>query len=137
VKRSELKRSTPLKRTPLKPKARIPQWMRLRTLGFSQNRCVVCDTNGAWVPLQLHHVLPQSQWPEYDQWPDNLVAVCPGCHDNHERAHRRIRYDELPEQVRTWVRTLGGRENMYLERTYPRVPKWPAARRENGRRADP
>ena len=48
----------------------------------------------------------------------NLVALCAGCHDNHERAHRRIRYDELPDETRTWISTLGGQETSYLERTY-------------------
>jgi hypothetical protein len=65
-----------------------------------------------------HHVLPQAQWPEHAENPFNLVMVCWHHHDNHERAHRRIRYDELPEQVRTWIRTLGGRETLYVERTY-------------------
>jgi 5-methylcytosine-specific restriction endonuclease McrA len=81
--------------------------------------CLVCDETHAIRPMHMHHVLPQSQWPEHDQQPFNLVAICAGCHDNHERAHRRIRYDELPEQVRTWIRTLGGRETLYTERTYP------------------
>jgi 5-methylcytosine-specific restriction endonuclease McrA len=133
VRKSELKRSTPLKsatgwsamdtpRTPLKrTKRKKSVWLsahaRQTAWARSGARCTVCHK---WASLQIHHVLPKSQWPEHAHAIDNLVAVCAGCHDNHERAHRRIRYEELPEQVRTWVRTLGGREEIYMERTYPR-----------------
>jgi 5-methylcytosine-specific restriction endonuclease McrA len=121
VKRSELKRTKGLKRSAPKPKARIPHNVR-RSVYRRQNWCcVACGMSvlTALSRLDLHHVLPQQTWPEHGQQPFNLVAICPGCHDNHERAHRRIRYDELPEQVRTWIRTLGGRETLYVERTYP------------------
>jgi 5-methylcytosine-specific restriction endonuclease McrA len=119
MKRSGLKRSTPLKRMPPKSKARIDSKIRSVVWKRQERRCVACGVRV--LRPQIHHVLPQSQWFEHAHDPRNMVAICPGCHDNHERAHRRIRYDELPEQVRTWVRTLGGRENMYLERTYPRA----------------
>jgi 5-methylcytosine-specific restriction endonuclease McrA len=132
VKRSELKRSTPLKsatgwsatdapRKPLKrskPKSRpkiARDGIRLRQ-GW---RCLVCKALS--VRLEVHHVLPLRLWPEHGTDEANLVALCPQCHARHESAFRRIRYEELPEQVRTWVRTFGGRENLYLERTYPRA----------------
>jgi hypothetical protein len=65
-----------------------------------------------------HHVLPQEKWPEYAENPFNLVMVCRRHHATHENAHRRIRQDELPAQTLTWIRTLGGRETLFLERTY-------------------
>jgi 5-methylcytosine-specific restriction endonuclease McrA len=117
VKRSELKRTTGLKRSAPKPKARIPHNVRRAILRRQDYRCLVCGEG--WFRLQLHHVLPQSKWPEHDEQMMNLVALCEPCHARHENAHRRIRYDELPEQVRTWIRTLGGRETLYTERTYP------------------
>ena len=118
MKRSELKRSTPLKRTAPKPKAKIPHNVRRFVLRRQHHRCLVCDRSEGWGQLQLHHLLPQAKWPEHDQQPLNMVALCPGCHDAHERAHRRIRWDELPEQSRTWIRTLGGQETLYAERVY-------------------
>jgi 5-methylcytosine-specific restriction endonuclease McrA len=139
MKRSELQRRTPLKRTPLKsatgwqamdapvaplrkptkrkPKARFAKDVRA-FIAFRDRGCVVCKAPR--LRVEMHHVLPQSKFPAYAKRTENLVALCAGCHDEHERAHRRIRYDELPEQVRTWVRTLGGREEIYMERTYPR-----------------
>jgi 5-methylcytosine-specific restriction endonuclease McrA len=120
MRRSELKRTKGLKRSAPKPKARIPHNVRRAVYRRQEWRCLVCDGRDVLtLPyLQMHHVLPQQTWPEHDENPFNLVAICAGCHDNHERAHRRIRYDELPEQVRTWIRTLGGRETLYVERTY-------------------
>jgi 5-methylcytosine-specific restriction endonuclease McrA len=121
VKRSPLARSRrPLKRSAPKPKARIPHNVRRAVSRRQGWGCLVCGDRGAGDWIQMHHVLPQAKWPEHDGNPLNLVAICWACHDNHERAHRRIRYDELPEQVRTWIRTLGGRETLYTERTYPR-----------------
>ena len=120
MKRSELKRSTPLKRSAPKPKAKIPHNVRRFVNRRQDWRCLVCGEGPfPWRgPLQVHHILPQAKWPEHDQQPLNMVALCPGCHDAHERAHRRIRWDELPEQSRTWIRTLGGQETLYAERVY-------------------
>jgi 5-methylcytosine-specific restriction endonuclease McrA len=118
MKRTPLVRRSELKRTAPKAKARIPQAVRLEIRRRQGGRCLVCGTKR--YDAHAHHVLPQQNWPQHAYEANNLVAVCPGCHDNHERAHRRIRYDELPEAVRTWVHTLGGRETLYLERTYPR-----------------
>jgi 5-methylcytosine-specific restriction endonuclease McrA len=121
LKRSELKRTKGLKRSAPKPKARIPANVKRAIFRRQLWRCLVCEIGPfSYGQLQIHHVLPQRLWPEHDQQMHNLVAICPGCHANHEAAHRRIRYDELPEQVRTWIRTLGGRETLYTERTYPR-----------------
>jgi 5-methylcytosine-specific restriction endonuclease McrA len=114
--RTPLKRTKGLKRSAPKPKARIPHNVRRAVCRRQQYRCLVCGE--PWLRLDLHHVLPQSKWPEHDEQMMNLVAVCETCHARHEVAHRRIRYDELPEQVRTWIRTLGGRETLYVERTY-------------------
>jgi 5-methylcytosine-specific restriction endonuclease McrA len=116
LKRSELKRTKGLKRSAPKPKARIPGSVRQAVYRRQNWHCLLCPT---WGTLHLHHVLSQQHYPEHDQQPLNLIALCADCHMRHENAHRRVRYDELPEQVRTWIRTLGGRETLYVERTYP------------------
>jgi 5-methylcytosine-specific restriction endonuclease McrA len=115
VKRSELKRTTGLKRSALKPKARIPHNVRRAVMRRQGWTCLLCS---GLFGLQIHHVLSQQHFPEHDQQPLNLVALCPDCHARHENAHRRIRQDELPAQTLTWIRTLGGRETLFLERTY-------------------
>jgi 5-methylcytosine-specific restriction endonuclease McrA len=113
----ELKRTKCLKRSAPKSKARIPHNVRRAILRRQDYRCLVCRER--WFQLHLHHVLSQQHYPEHDEQPFNLIALCADCHMRHENAHRRVRYDELPEQVRTWIRTLGGRETLYVERMYP------------------
>jgi hypothetical protein len=49
-----------------------------------------------------------------------MVLACAGCHDEHERAHRRLRMAELPPRVLAWAMSRGGREALYVQRTYPR-----------------
>jgi hypothetical protein len=106
-----------------KARAKIANGKRAQVAARQGWRCVACgSTLPAW--FDTHHVLPQGKWPEHAHERDNLVAIDRGCHDNHERAHRRIRYDELPQQVREWIGTLGEPEKMYAERTYG--AKWPA-----------
>lgn len=107
----------PLKRAPRKTRAKLPPSTLKAVSKASRGRCVVCGTKRA---LQRHHVLAVSRWPQYETEALGMVLVCAGCHDNHERAHRRIRYGELPEATRTWLRTLGGRENLEAERRHPR-----------------
>jgi 5-methylcytosine-specific restriction endonuclease McrA len=115
VKRSELKRTKGLKRSVPKPKAQIPHNVRRAVYRRQGWRCLICSDA---FHLQLHHVLSQQHYPEHDQHELNLVALCASCHARHENAHRRIRQDELPAQTLTWIRTLGGRETLFLERTY-------------------
>jgi hypothetical protein len=116
VKRSELKRTKGLKRSAPKARASISKEIRVKVLLRQAGRCVVTGC-GNW-PWHIHHALPRSKWPEFTLEPLNMVAICAEHHDLHERAHRRIRQDELPEATLTWIRTLGGRETLYLERTY-------------------
>lgn len=107
----------PLKRTQRKTRAKLSPAKIREVNQRSRGRCIVC---GSKRMLQRHHVLPVQRWPQYETQGLNLVLVCAGCHDEHERAHRRIPYGSLPKSVRTWIRTLGGRETLYMERTYPR-----------------
>jgi len=84
----------------------------------SAGRCIVCRERPA---VQVHHVLPKSRFPQHALETDNLVGVCPGCHDEHERAHRRIRLDDLPAAVIAFARH---HEPGYLLRYYD----WPDSR---------
>lgn len=106
----------PLKRTPRKTRAKLSAAVIAEVAKRCRGRCVRCRTKRA---LQRHHVLPVRLWPEYEAEPRNMVLVCEGCHDEHERAHRRLRLVELPEECALWAYTRGGRESLYIERTYP------------------
>ena len=65
----------------------------------------------------LHHVFPEQKWPHLAKVEDNLVDVCQLCHDDHERAARRIPRAALPAVALE----LGEREGLgwYVEATYP------------------
>jgi 5-methylcytosine-specific restriction endonuclease McrA len=117
VKRAPLKRSKGLKRTASKPKVRVPRDYTINLLQRQAGLCPVCDRY--LTTLQVHHILPQSKWPEHAENLENMVALHPHCHANHEAASRRIRQSELREETLTWVRSLGGLEALYLERIYP------------------
>lgn len=67
----------------------------------------------------LHHVLPERAWPEFVKLAANVVLVCAACHDEHERAHRRLALDQLPAESLSWLATVAdGPAGVYLERTY-------------------
>lgn len=70
--------------------------------------------------VHLHHVLPVQMFVRWELSLDNQVGICAECHDEHERAHRRIPFAALPEVVRTFARCAGSQESLYFERTYPR-----------------
>jgi 5-methylcytosine-specific restriction endonuclease McrA len=110
----------PLKRTPPKPKARIPKATRDAVYRRSGGWCIVCGRARA---EECHHVLSQFRFEQHAHEPDNLVGVCRGCHDLHERAHRRIRWSELPEVVQRFVLAVAvddPRAASYAVRCYPR-----------------
>jgi hypothetical protein len=64
--------------------------------------------------------MPVSRWPELTAIAENIVGVCEPCHARHENAHRRIRWDELPQCTITLAQTTSGAAAVYLERTYAR-----------------
>lgn len=105
----------PLKRTARK--ARMSS-TRARSEAFrrSRGRCIVCGDRAA----HGHHVLPVERWPELTAVAENIVAVCERCHARHENAHRRIRWDELPQCAITLAYSTSGAAAVYLERVYPR-----------------
>jgi 5-methylcytosine-specific restriction endonuclease McrA len=119
-----LRGTSTLKRTPLK--VGKPKRRRRRTAAInaeiarlSRGRCVRCKTKRA---LQPHHVLDVQMFSEHELEPRNIVLVCAGCHDEHTRAHRRLRIDELPDEVIAFVYSTGGREVLHLERYYKTAP---------------
>jgi 5-methylcytosine-specific restriction endonuclease McrA len=129
VKRSSLARKTPLARgtatltrTAIKPgkrktRQKMPPGVAAEVKRLSRGRCVRCGTRRG---LQRHHVLPVAIFAEYETEALCMVLACAGCHDEHERAHRRLRMAELPPRVLAWAMSRGGRESLYVQRTYPR-----------------
>jgi 5-methylcytosine-specific restriction endonuclease McrA len=116
VKRTALKRGRkPLRRTPRKARVSHRE-ARSEAFRRSRGRCIVCGSRA----VHGHHTLPVSRWPELTACAANIVAVCEPCHARHENAHRRIRWDELPECTITLAQTTSGAAAVYLERTYPR-----------------
>lgn len=113
LKRTTLKAGGGLTRGTVKRRKTVPVTKRAKAYVRSGGRCVVCRRAAA---TQLHHVLPVQRWPEHELDDRNMVGVCPGCHDNHERAHRRIGRHELPWDVVAFVLPL---EAAYFDRTYP------------------
>lgn len=92
---------------------------RVRSLG----RCVMCNEpeQPGW-PHHPHHVFPVraafDSFPELEGESDNVILLCPGCHDNHERAHVRVPRTKLPPA--TIALAVGHVDRqVYLEATYP------------------
>jgi hypothetical protein len=139
--------SSALARTALKSGRRkrrppIPEAVRLTVVRRSHGACLVClldytSTPGALSPRrigalvaqgvigraeQLHHLLPVREWPRWLKAPDNMVALCEACHDRHERAFRRLRWEWLPEGCRLFLMAVADADGTawaYLARTYP------------------
>ena len=86
-------------------------------------RCVMCDKPEAssW-PHHPHHVFPVraafDSFPELEGEPANLILLCPGCHDNHERRHVRVPRAKLPACTIALAVGHPDRER-YLVKTYP------------------
>lgn len=87
-------------------------------------RCVVCGDPAK----HGHHAVPRQKIIRADHLSDeertelaydarNGVPVCEGCHDLHERAHRRIPRACLPAGVVEWAIDYGFLS--VIERTYP------------------
>lgn len=93
---------------------------RNRSLG----RCTMCgkpENLPQW-PHHPHHVFPVRaaiiSFPELEAESANLILLCPGCHDNHERAHKRVPRSKLPTE--TLALAVGNpTRQIYLEQTYP------------------
>lgn len=115
---SDLSRGQPLKPSPPKQRARIPNDARKRVYARNGGRCIVCGKRG---PLTVHHVLSVERWPTLELVEDNMVGVhWSPCHAAHENASRRIRWQELPECAIRLAHTTSGAAVLELERRYPR-----------------
>lgn len=117
MKRSALKRRTPLRRGRRKPVGVIVAdiWRD----GLHRERCVVCGTR---TRLDGHHAIARRHLirlglGDFIMDTRNRVPVCRPDHESHECAYRRIRRDELPASVFEFARELG--LDYYLDRYYP------------------
>lgn len=119
-----------------KRKVRIPPGIRGYVRARSHGVCVVClyrqglavdaVTAGALRMLvrrgvlgaiaQLHHVLPEAEYPKYALEEDNLVGVCVTCHGDHEHGTRRIPRGALPDVAVEFAAREG--LSWYVDRYY-------------------
>ena len=53
---------------------------RKRMLANNGGMCEVCGRKMKQEEMQLHHVLPYSEFPQYGMNPSNLEMVCDDCH---------------------------------------------------------
>lgn len=111
MKRSELKRGKGLSRVPkakghAAPLSELPRVMwgeRARRL-----RCAIC---GARYP-DGHHVIPKRYLKTNDLqdflWDQrNMLPLCSGCHDRHERAFARVPREKLSASNLLFIETIG------------------------------
>jgi hypothetical protein len=92
-------------------KAKIPIGVREAVRARQKGKCAVCG----WRRIQqMHHVLPESRFPQFAQLAENLLGVCVGCHASHEGASRRIPVSVLPVAALD----LAAREGFPIERYY-------------------
>lgn len=115
--RTPLERTTELtQRAPVKRKATIPQAVRAAVVDRSGGWCVRCLWRYDVAPADvrqargrvgriahLHHLLEERNFPAWAQEVRNLIGLCAACHDEHERAHRRVPWDALPLTCRVWL----------------------------------
>jgi hypothetical protein len=93
----------------------------LRSLG----RCVMCGRRESEVGrLDPHHVLPVQKgsaligWPELASVEANVIMLCRGCHDDHERVNNRIPRSKLSPETLALAAGHPDRE-AYLQKYYP------------------
>ncbi len=92
---------------------RVPAPARKAAFARTHGACITCSARAA----QVHHVLPRNKWPHLAKLAANLVGICAACHDEHERAHRRIPRALLPAAALALAEAEG--LTWYIERTYP------------------
>lgn len=109
-----------------KKKPALPPALRAAVMARSRGRCVVCVHLGVDRPRRaahVHHLLEQRNFPEYRLVEENCVGVCEPCHDEHERAHRRIPWEALPVVCRDFLGVAAlasGAAARAVDRNYPR-----------------
>lgn len=61
--------------------------MRERVRGLDLNVCVLCRSRGRVETgrLGVHHIVPLEEGYDLRNEPENLVTLCPSCHEEAER----------------------------------------------------
>jgi 5-methylcytosine-specific restriction endonuclease McrA len=129
-----LERRTPLAPGTPRKRWRPPPALRRRVYRRSGGCCVMCLAKiglslerahpalarGVFVRAcaQIHHVLPVQHFPDLERCEANMVGVCAACHDEHERAIRRIPRSALPALVVARALAHEGGA-VYMDRVYP------------------
>lgn len=123
MKRSRIKRRTPLKRGGMLRRRRPkPVGVIVADIwreGWEEGRCVVCGTRRN---LDAHHAVPRRAlirlgFADYVMDKRNRVWACRHDHESHENRHRPIRRCELPASVFEFAAELG--LEWYIDRHYP------------------
>lgn len=122
------RQSTRLSRSQAKPKPRkakprIPKGARQKALERTKGRCAAprCRQKAK----QVHHLLPQREWPSLAKEPANLVGVCHNCHADHENALKRFPRSCIPAALWSLAaeappgKLTGTAALAFLDRTYP------------------
>lgn len=69
-----------------------PDWGRIRAAVLERDgySCAICGRSGAELPLHVHHKIPLRSFSSYQEANqlDNLIALCPVCHQRAEAAVR-------------------------------------------------
>lgn len=68
------------KRTKNEKKKNRERLIRLEKLHQCSYRCELCGSKLTKESTELHHIKPQSLYPELRHDPDNLMALCHDCH---------------------------------------------------------
>lgn len=92
----------------------LPDAVKELAYAATEGCCVVCGSP-SWI--DPHHILPVQHFLSLELEWRNVIPLCRGCHDNHERHNRKVRVTELP---RTFFELLDGHDDrvLYLERYY-------------------
>lgn len=71
---------------------------RLEVLERDNNKCCICGRSSDEVPLNVHHIILESQGGSADM--NNLITLCFKCHrEEHERIYDRTEYIRKIEKV--------------------------------------
>lgn len=134
-----LERRTPLRRGRRRERPRVSPEARAEALEASGGACVAC-LHLAGLPAahaagrqavrsgqarradHAHHLLERRNFPQWTDEPLNMVGLCEGCHDLHERAARRVPWEALPARCQDFLARearLDGAAERAVRTNYP------------------
>lgn len=65
------------------------QRLKIELMRERGNRCELCGTSFTTAKMEVHHIKPQSLYPELREAKDNLMLLCHECHSGlHKEKHQ-------------------------------------------------